>query len=117
MGWFIGGGILYFILIVTLGVLTIRKGHWVIFIIGIFLPFFWLIGALLPSRRRAYSARPRCSRGNRQAAGSPREQLAARVSWDRAAAARTGRARPGLPRRRPRARPGHSARLTARAVS
>jgi len=54
MGWFIGGGILYFILIVTLGVLTIRKGHWVIFIIGIFLPFFWLIGALLPSRRGAY---------------------------------------------------------------
>jgi hypothetical protein len=54
MGWFIGGGILYFVLIVTLGVMTIRKGHLVIFFIGIFLPFFWLIGAIMPSRRAAY---------------------------------------------------------------
>ena len=52
MVWVIGGAILYFVLIVTLGVMTIRKGHWVIFVIGIFLPFFWLIGAMLPSRRR-----------------------------------------------------------------
>jgi hypothetical protein len=52
MVWVIGGAILYFVLIVTLGVMTIRKGHWVIFVIGIFLPFFWLIGAILPSRRR-----------------------------------------------------------------
>ena len=27
---------------------------WVMFIIGFFLPFFWLIGALMPSRRLAY---------------------------------------------------------------
>ena len=47
-------GIIYFILIVTLGVMSLRKGHWVMFIIGIFLPFFWLIGALMPSRRLAY---------------------------------------------------------------
>ena len=40
MLWIIGGGILYFVLIVTLGTLTLRKGHWVIFVIGIFLPFF-----------------------------------------------------------------------------
>ena len=39
---------------VTLGVMSIRKGHWVMFIIGFFLPFFWLIGALMPSRRLAY---------------------------------------------------------------
>ena len=45
---FVVGGILYFILLVTLGVIAIRKGHWVMFIIGIFLPLFWLIGALLP---------------------------------------------------------------------
>jgi ABC-type multidrug transport system permease subunit len=54
MIWAIGGAILYFVLIVTLGVMTLRKGHWVIFIIGIFLPFFWLIGAIMPSRRAAY---------------------------------------------------------------
>ncbi len=44
--------VLYFILILTLGVISLRKGHWVMFIIGIFLPLFWLIGALLPRRAR-----------------------------------------------------------------
>ena len=47
----IGFGVLYFILLVTLGVMSIRKGHWVMFIIGIFIPLFWLIGALLPPRQ------------------------------------------------------------------
>jgi hypothetical protein len=42
---------IYFVLIITLGVFSIRKGHWVMFIIGIFLPIFWLIGALMPARR------------------------------------------------------------------
>ncbi len=54
MVWAITGGIIYFILMVTLGVISLRKGHWVMFIVGIFLPFFWLIGALIPSRRLAY---------------------------------------------------------------
>jgi len=54
MAWIVGGGILYLILMITLGVMTIRKGHWIIFIIGIFLPFFWLFGAIMPSRRAAY---------------------------------------------------------------
>jgi hypothetical protein len=49
-GWF-ALGILWLILFVTLGILSIRKGHWVMFIIGIFIPLFWLIGALLPPRR------------------------------------------------------------------
>ena len=48
MGWFIGGGILYLVLIVTLGVTTLRKGHTLMFIFGIFLPFLWLIGAIMP---------------------------------------------------------------------
>lgn len=43
--------VLYVVLIVTLGILSIRKGHWVMFLIGIFLPIFWLIGALLPPKR------------------------------------------------------------------
>ena len=50
-GAWIGLGILYFILLVTLGIISIRKGHWVMFIIGIFFPIFWVIGALLPPRQ------------------------------------------------------------------
>ena len=48
---FVIGGILYFILLVTLGIMSIRKGHWVMFIIGIFIPIFWIIGALMPPKR------------------------------------------------------------------
>lgn len=29
-----------------------EEGHWVMFLVGIFLPIFWLIGALLPKRVR-----------------------------------------------------------------
>jgi hypothetical protein len=43
---------IYVVLMITLGILSLRKGHWVMFIIGIFLPIFWLIGALLPRRLR-----------------------------------------------------------------
>ncbi len=48
------GVILYLVLLVTLGVITSRKGQWVMFIIGFFLPLFWLIGALLPPVRERY---------------------------------------------------------------
>ena len=53
VAYWIGGGfgILYLILAITLGVITIRRGHWVMFVLGIFLPLFWLIGALLPDLR------------------------------------------------------------------
>jgi hypothetical protein len=43
-------GIIYFVLLITLGVISLRKGHWVMFIIGLFIPIFWFIGALLPRR-------------------------------------------------------------------
>ena len=49
MWWGIGFGVFfYFLLAFTLGLITLRKGHWVMFIFGIFLPFFWLSGALIP---------------------------------------------------------------------
>jgi hypothetical protein len=52
-GPFIGlWSVIYLVLILTLGVISLRKGHWVMFLIGIFLPIFWLIGALLPRRLR-----------------------------------------------------------------
>ena len=50
-GWIFLWSVIYLALIVTLGVMSIRKGHWVMFIIGFFLPIFWLIGALMPTRR------------------------------------------------------------------
>ncbi len=49
--WGITMGILYLVLILTLGVLTFRKGHWVLGLIGFVFPLLWVIGAILPSRR------------------------------------------------------------------
>jgi len=52
--WFGGlAALLYLVLIVTLGVSTLRKGHWVMFILGIFMPIFWIIGAIMPPTARA----------------------------------------------------------------
>jgi hypothetical protein len=53
MWWGIGFGVLYVVLMVTLGIVTLRKGHWVMFIVGFFIPIFWLIGALIPPARPA----------------------------------------------------------------
>jgi hypothetical protein len=47
----IGAGILYLVLMVTLGVMTLRKGHWVMFLFGIIFPLMWLIGAVIPPAR------------------------------------------------------------------
>jgi hypothetical protein len=41
-------GVLYVILLFSLGFTAIRKGHWIMFIVGIFVPIFWIIGALMP---------------------------------------------------------------------
>ena len=58
MWWGIGGGlaILWLVLMITLGLMTLRKGHWVMFILGIFLPLFWIIGAVIPPVRPAQAA-------------------------------------------------------------
>ena len=48
---FAGLGVLYVVLLLVLGLMSIRKGHWVMFIVGIFLPLFWVIGALMPPVR------------------------------------------------------------------
>jgi hypothetical protein len=63
---FVIGGVLYFILLVTLGIITIRKGHWVMFIIGIFIPLFWIIGALMP-RGSPPSCKSGCRAGRKRA--------------------------------------------------
>jgi hypothetical protein len=53
MWWGIGalGAILYIALLFFLGLSCLRKGHWVMFILGIFLPLFWIIGAIIPPTR------------------------------------------------------------------
>ena len=46
-------GVVYVVLLITLGIMAIRKGHWIMFLVGIFLPIFWIIGALIPPTRSA----------------------------------------------------------------
>ncbi len=41
----IGGVFLYLLILFTLGLATLRKGHGWMFFFGIFIPVFWLIGA------------------------------------------------------------------------
>ena len=50
--WFlsIGLGILYLVLLFTVALITFRKGHWVLGIIGIFIPILWVLGAILPAK-------------------------------------------------------------------
>ena len=43
--------VLYFFLLFTVCLMTFQKGHYVLGIVGIFIPFLWLIGAILPARR------------------------------------------------------------------
>lgn len=55
MEWFLwtGLGVIYLVLLFTVCVLTFRKGHTVLGILGIFLPILWLIGAALPPTEKA----------------------------------------------------------------
>jgi hypothetical protein len=48
----IGGGILYLVLLVTLGVMTIRNGHGWLFFFGIFFPILWIFGAFMRPNER-----------------------------------------------------------------
>lgn len=49
-GWGVTLGIIYFVLLVVFAVLSFRKGHWVLGLIGFIFPILWVIGAILPSR-------------------------------------------------------------------
>ncbi len=50
--WAISMAVLYLVLVFTIALLTFRKGHWVLGLIGFVFPVLWLIGAVLPARRR-----------------------------------------------------------------
>lgn len=49
-------GVIYVVLLLTLGIISIRKGHWIMFLVGLFIPLFWIIGALLPPTAGARGA-------------------------------------------------------------
>jgi ATP/ADP translocase len=49
-------GALYLTALIVLGAATLRKGHFFLFIVGIFLPVFWIVGALIGPTPRAAGA-------------------------------------------------------------
>ena len=51
-GGIAGLGVLYLLLFLFLGIRSIKRGHWIMFLIGILLPIFWVIGGLMPPVRR-----------------------------------------------------------------
>ena len=52
-GWGIILGLIYLLLLVVFAVLSFRKGHWVLGLIGFIFPILWIIGAILPGKRSA----------------------------------------------------------------
>ena len=49
-------GALYLTALIVLGVATLRKGHVVLFIVGIVFPVLWIVGALMGPTPRAAGA-------------------------------------------------------------
>jgi hypothetical protein len=47
---FVGIGILYFVLLVVLGVRTFQNKHYVLFALGFVIPVIWIVGAMLPPK-------------------------------------------------------------------
>ena len=48
----IGGfALLYILIFLFLGIRSIKHGHWIMFLIGIPIPLFWIIGGLMPPVR------------------------------------------------------------------
>ena len=52
MWWGVGaaGFILYWVILFTLGVSTLRNGHGWLFFFGIFIPILWLVGFFMQPR-------------------------------------------------------------------
>jgi hypothetical protein len=49
-------GVLYFVIVLTLGLTTLRKGHLFLFFVGFICPFLWLLGAMIGPTPRAAGA-------------------------------------------------------------
>jgi hypothetical protein len=58
MWWGIGFGglVLYLVLLIFLGVRTLRNGHGWMFFFGIFFPLLWIFGAFMAPPERPQSA-------------------------------------------------------------
>ena len=56
--WILSGFLfaIYLTCIFTVAAITFRNGRWILGILGIFFPVFWLIGAVLPPTARAAQA-------------------------------------------------------------
>jgi hypothetical protein len=50
--WGFGLAVLYLVLLFTVALMSFRKGHWVLGLIGFIFPILWFVGAILPSRRQ-----------------------------------------------------------------
>ena len=48
--------VLYLTALISLGLATLRKGHTVLFWVGIFCPVLWIIGALMQPTAKAVAA-------------------------------------------------------------
>ena len=49
-------GVLYLVAVFTLGLATLRKGHTVLFWVGIIFPFLWIVGAFMEPTDKAVAA-------------------------------------------------------------
>jgi hypothetical protein len=49
-------GVLYIALLVSLGLTTLRKGHAVLFWVGIIFPVLWIVGAIIEPTPAATAA-------------------------------------------------------------
>jgi hypothetical protein len=47
---------MYFVALVWLGMATLRGGHTLLFVLGIFFPLLWILGALMAPTPRAAAA-------------------------------------------------------------
>jgi len=45
--------VIYVTCVFTVALVTFRNGHWLLGILGIFFPIFWLIGVVLPPTNEA----------------------------------------------------------------
>jgi hypothetical protein len=53
--WFLFA-VLYLVVLISLGLTTLRKGHYFLFFVGIIFPILWIIGALIAPTPRAAGA-------------------------------------------------------------
>ena len=49
-------GAIYLTALIVLGMSTLRKGHYFLFVVGIVFPFLWIVGALMGPTPRAAGA-------------------------------------------------------------